>query len=118
MTTLSLPLHFAGLSTIVTGKACGKNHFSMETVNMLARSHSRIVLIWMGLAMASAGVARADDWPQWLGPQRDGVWREKGIVDKFPAGGPKARWRTPIGAGYAGPAVVNGRVYVTDRLSD
>lgn len=56
-----------------------------------------------------------EDWPQWLGPQRDAVWRETGIVEKFPSGGPPVRWRTPIGAGYAGPAVANGKVYVTDR---
>ena len=31
----------------------------------------------------------ADDWPGWLGPQRDGVWREEGILDHFPAGGPE-----------------------------
>src|SRR5258705_329643 len=60
-------------------------------------------------------VARADDWPQWLGPQRDGVWRETGIVDKFPTNGLKYRWRVPIGGGYTGPAVANGRVYVMDR---
>ena len=57
----------------------------------------------------------ADDWPQWLGPQRDGVWRENRIVEKFPAKGPKVRWRTAIGGGYTGPAVANGRVYVLDR---
>src|SRR5436190_465906 len=60
--------------------------------------------------------ARADDWPQWLGPQRDGVWRETGILDKFPANGPRVRWRTPIGGGYAGPAVVGDKVFVTDRV--
>jgi len=58
---------------------------------------------------------RADDWPQWLGPQRDSVWRETGIVEKFPAQGPPVVWRTPIGAGYSGPAVAHGRVYLTDR---
>jgi hypothetical protein len=63
-----------------------------------------------------AGAARADDWPQWLGPKRDGVWREKGVVDKFPRGGPKVRWRKPLGGGYAGPAVAGGYVYVTDRV--
>ncbi len=70
-----------------------------------------------GLAAVAVwvSVVRADDWPQWLGPQRDGVWRESGIVEKFPQGGPKVRWRTPVGGGYAGPAVANGRVYVTDR---
>lgn len=58
---------------------------------------------------------RADDWPQWLGPQRDGIWRETGILKEFPASGPKIRWRVPINMGYAGPAVANGRVYVMDR---
>lgn len=60
----------------------------------------------------------ADDWPQWLGPQRDGVWRESGIVETFPEGGPPVVWRTPIGSGYSGPAVVGDRVYITDRQLD
>jgi outer membrane protein assembly factor BamB len=58
--------------------------------------------------------SRADDWPQWLGPRRDGVWREKGILDKFPAGGPKIRWRVDCGAGYSGPSVAGGKVFLTD----
>jgi outer membrane protein assembly factor BamB len=68
------------------------------------------------LVLLLAGVARADDWPQWLGPQRDSVWRETGLLDRFPDGGPKVLWRTPIDGGYAGPAVANGRVYVTDYV--
>lgn len=59
--------------------------------------------------------APAADWPEWFGPERDGVWREKGLVEKFPAGGPKALWRVPIGNGYSGPAVAGDRVYVMDR---
>lgn len=58
----------------------------------------------------------ADGWPQWLGPQRDGVWHETGILDKFPAGGPKVLWKQPVGGGFAGPAVADGRVYVMDRV--
>ncbi|MGD9722519.1 MAG: PQQ-binding-like beta-propeller repeat protein [Pirellulales bacterium] len=58
--------------------------------------------------------ASADDWPQWLGAARDGVWRESGLIDKFPAGGPKVLWRTQLGVGYAGPAVVGDAVYVMD----
>jgi outer membrane protein assembly factor BamB len=57
----------------------------------------------------------ADDWPQWLGPERDAVWRESGIVEKFPTNGPPVRWRAAIGGGYAGPVVAKGRVYVADR---
>jgi outer membrane protein assembly factor BamB len=60
----------------------------------------------------------ADDWPQWLGPKRDDVWHETGIVDQFPEGGLKPAWRVKIGGGYAGPAVANGRVYVTDFVTD
>ena len=57
---------------------------------------------------------RADGWPQWMGPKRDNVWREEGIVDKFPAGGPKVLWRAPVAGGYAGVAVAEGKVFVTD----
>jgi outer membrane protein assembly factor BamB len=67
------------------------------------------------LVFGDAPLLQADDWPQWLGPQRDSVWRESGIIQKFPADGPPVRWRTPIGGGYCGPAVAQGRVYVTDR---
>ncbi len=65
--------------------------------------------------LALAIPAFADDWPQWFGPQRDSEWRESGILKKFPATGLKVRWRTPIGPGYTGPAVANGRVFVMDR---
>jgi outer membrane protein assembly factor BamB len=59
--------------------------------------------------------SRADDWPQWGGPQHDGVWRETGIVRSFPKDGPKVLWRVPIHRGYAGPSVADGRVFVFDR---
>lgn len=67
----------------------------------------------LGLWLTATGTA--DDWPQWLGPQRDGVWRETGLRETFPADGLPVRWRTPIGAGYAGPAVAQGRVFLLDR---
>jgi outer membrane protein assembly factor BamB len=61
--------------------------------------------------------ALADDWPQWMGPRRDNVWRETGIVERFPAGGPKVVWRAGIAGGYSGPAVAGGKVYVGDFVS-
>ena len=56
----------------------------------------------------------ADDWTQWMGPNRDGVYQETGIVDSIPDDGLKIKWRTPINGGYAGPAVAAGRVFVFD----
>lgn len=60
----------------------------------------------------------ADDWPQWMGPTRDGIWAEKGTVDQFPEAGLTVKWRVPIHGGYAGPAVAEGRVFVTDYVHD
>jgi outer membrane protein assembly factor BamB len=70
-----------------------------------------------GLALFAVSTAGADDWPQWGGPQRDIVWRAKGIVKTLPTKGLLPRvWSTPIGEGYSGPAVADGRVFVMDRL--
>lgn len=62
----------------------------------------------------ATGVCHADDWPQWMGKDRDNVWKETGIIEKFPDGGPKVLWRAPVAGGYAGPAVSDGTVFVTD----
>ena len=66
------------------------------------------------LVLATASRLAADDWPQWRGPERDGVWRETGIVETLPEK-PEYVWRTPIGGGFAGPAVAAGRVFGCDR---
>jgi len=60
--------------------------------------------------------ALADDWPQWLGPERDSVWREAGIVDRFPEGGLTVKWRVPIELGYGGPAVAGDKLFVMDYV--
>lgn len=81
------------------------------------RKDSHVVakaILPLGLLLWTVSTS-ADDWPQWLGPQRDGVWRETGILEKFPPSGPEVRWRVKVGGGYSGPAVANGRVYLTDR---
>jgi outer membrane protein assembly factor BamB len=75
----------------------------------------RVLLVCL-LAGLSAGSLRADDWPQWMGPNRDAIWAETGIVRELPKDGPKVLWRTPIHAGYSGPAVADGKVYITDRI--
>lgn len=69
--------------------------------------------------MLAESCAVADDWPQWGGPQRDCVWHEDGIVEKLPTDGLLPRvWSVEVAEGYSGPAVANGRVFLTDRISD
>jgi outer membrane protein assembly factor BamB len=63
--------------------------------------------------VAGTTTVRADDWPQWRGPQRNGVSQETGLLRAWPAGGPKLLWqRSDIGEGYATPAVVGSRLYL------
>lgn len=60
-----------------------------------------------------ASHASAADWPQWRGPNRDGVSKETGLLDAWPADGPKVRWeRIDLGTGYSSPIVVAGVVYI------
>jgi outer membrane protein assembly factor BamB len=59
-------------------------------------------------------VARADDWPQWRGSQRDNVWRETGIVQTFPADGLRVLWRVPAGGAWPTPVIADGRVFLHD----
>lgn len=62
----------------------------------------------------AAGAAWAADWPGWRGAERDGVWRETGILDRFPAKGLAVKWRAQVRSGFSGPAVAAGRVFVAD----
>ncbi len=62
----------------------------------------------------SAAALRADDWPQWRGPERDSVWRETGILESFPPDGLKILWHAAVGWGYSSPVVAQGRVFLTD----
>src|SRR5213593_3497009 len=66
------------------------------------------------LALCILEPALAEDWPEWRGKGRRGIWTESGIVDKFPEKGLTVAWRAPLHGGFAGPAVAAGLVYVTD----
>jgi len=68
----------------------------------------------LGLSWLLAVAVPAEDWPQWRGPNRDGVWNETGIIESFPPGGLEISWRAPVGRGWSSPVVSQGRVYVTD----
>lgn len=74
---------------------------------------------WL-IGAGSAGLAnllpaaQAADWPQFRGPDRDNISRETGLLRKWPAKGPRVMWSVPVAQGYAGAAIVGGRVYHHD----
>lgn len=53
----------------------------------------------------------ADEWPQWLGPDRDASYHEQGVTTQVPKSGLPVKWRAPSAHGYAGPAVADGKVF-------
>ena len=56
--------------------------------------------------------ALASDWPQWRGPNRDGVSTEKGLLDEWPEGGPELLWKaTGVGVGFSSVSVIGDRIY-------
>ncbi len=75
----------------------------------------RCPLLCLVLLTASiASTSRGDDWPQWMGPHRDGIWTEPGIVRTLDQEGPPILWRKAIHSGYSGPAVAGKHLFVMD----
>jgi outer membrane protein assembly factor BamB len=71
-------------------------------------------------APAAKNSATDGDWPQWQGPNRDGHSASKGLLQKWPEGGPKLLYKIDtIGGGYGSPSIVAGRMYIvgTENLS-
>ena len=74
----------------------------------------RYATLLFALLTSCVPAARGDDWPQWMGPARDGVLRETGLVKSIPPAGLPVKWRAEVKGGYSGPAVADGRVYLMD----
>ena len=82
------------------------------------RAGARLMAVVLAAGVCAGATAAAEDWTQWRGRDRRGVWHETGVVDAFPESGLKFTWRVPIRSGFSGPAVADGRVFVTDWLED
>lgn len=91
--------------------------------------HLLIGLIAFGFIAPSASHAQPDtsgDWPQWRGPQRNGISTETGLLKEWPKGGPKLLWDTKkigdgksVGTGIASLAIVQGKIYtIGDELAN
>jgi outer membrane protein assembly factor BamB len=83
---------------------------------------SRMLFSFAGtglVLMLTAGVALADDWPQWRGVNRNGISAETGLMAEWPEGGPSLVWRVDgLGAGYSSVSVVGGRIFTLGDLED
>ena len=66
----------------------------------------RTLAIFLGSSLAS----HAADWPEFLGPNRDGTSPETGLLERFPEGGPRVVWQKDTGIGYATPSVRDGAI--------
>ena len=76
----------------------------------------KLILIFAGVLMVSS--SESQEWPDWRGSNRDGIWKETGIVKKFNSKQIPLKWSIPCGAGYSGPTVSGGKVYLTDLVKN
>jgi outer membrane protein assembly factor BamB len=67
------------------------------------------------LCLCSAQKVRAGDWPQFLGPTRDGIYAGSNLAAAWPRNGPPVVWQKSVGRGFSGPAVAEGQVILFDR---
>ena len=71
-------------------------------------------LLSLGLGAWSGTTCQAQDWPQWMGLERQGTFHSDSQVTEFKDGDLKEAWSVPVKMGYAGPTVANGRVFLMD----
>lgn len=71
----------------------------------------------VALSISSTTFAGEYDWPQWLGPDRDNLSKETGLLQEWPEGGPPVAWMVKtVGFGYAGPSIADGKVFVLGSI--
>jgi outer membrane protein assembly factor BamB len=85
---------------------------------MRTRWSVRLACLVLAITGLAGGVMVSADWPQFLGPQRNGTYVGPPLATKWPAGGPKKAWEKPLGQGFAGPVVVGDRVIVFHRVGN
>ena len=88
------------------------------TTNVKQVPHFKVA--WaVAVALAATVVTQAaNDWPQYLGPSRNGIYEGPALADTWGANGPKVVWRKQVGQGFAGPAVVGNRVILFHRVGN
>ncbi len=83
------------------------------------KNAKRVVnVITIGMLLVCTTLLSAQDWPQYLGPDRDSTSPQKDLLRTWPENGPEVLWTIDVGRGFGGPVVKNGKVYLLDRDDD
>ena len=69
----------------------------------------------IGIAIICTTFILAEDWPQYLGPNRNSTSSQKGVLRTWPENGPEVLWTVDLGIGFGGPVIKDGKVYLLDR---
>jgi outer membrane protein assembly factor BamB len=85
---------------------------------MAYRQLAWIVVLSLAECAGRAGQLTAADWPQFLGPTRNGTTSETGLLTQFPQDGPPLVWEKAVGSGYSGPVVSGDRLILFHRVDD
>src|SRR5260221_11155438 len=96
-----------------------RGHVCKELCVLVVELKPRLVFDYFLKGILASGLilfvttfaARAEDWPHWRGPDRNGISRETGWLDQWPGGGPPVAWKAQVGTGFSSFAVAGGRVF-------
>jgi outer membrane protein assembly factor BamB len=94
------------------GAAPGGSPLARNSFRLLIADRARA---WVAVMLLIPAAALCTDWPQFLGPNRDGVYPGDDVTGSFPAGGPPVVWKKNVGAGFSNPVVANGRLILFHR---
>jgi outer membrane protein assembly factor BamB len=75
-------------------------------------------LFTTAILAAALQTATVTDWPQYLGPDRNGVYRGPALAESWPSGGPRVVWQKPVGEGFSGPVIAQGRLILFHRIAN
>lgn len=90
-----------------------------DSLNLQQTMRTRFFTGTLAVLVLGLAAASADDWPQWRGPNRDGLSKETGLLKEWPPGGPKLLWKsTGMGAGYSSVSVSKGKIFTAGEADD
>ena len=114
-------LNLLGGGRSITGELCrskGAATFVRRPLLLILRPLLVVVLIAAGCSSRSNHENVSDDWPQFLGPNRDGTVSVGDIARSWPADGPRLLWTVDVGPGFGGASIRDGEVFLLDRPND